>query len=116
MKGTFAFCRTREALKRLDHGDILQRISTEEYYKKEKGKILKSPDTFHWIPTDQPIESFPPFEDWKSLSNLHYYDDLKLNDPEAELIYLTEKDRIVDETNPQADRTKKRWFLKSLWS
>ena len=116
MKGTFAYCHTREAFKRMEHGDILQRLADEKYYRKEKGGISKSDDTYYWIPSEQPPESFPTFEEWRSLSNLHYYEDLKKNYPNEVLLYLSHNDKVLEEDHPKSDKEMKRWFLKSLWS
>ena len=112
MKGTFAFCRTKEAIKRLNDGEIIQNISNETYYRKRKRKIESSYDCVKWVLFDKPLEKFPPYEEWRSISNLHYHEDLVPQIVKGKTLnYLTLDDKIVNEDHPEADKTKKRWFL-----
>ena len=113
--GTYPFCRTKEAVKRMHDDDVIQRIATDDYYKIEHGLLKISSNLVHWDLCPHSIESLPPYEDWRSLSNLHYYEDFK-TDKSIKVKYLTADDCIVSETNPLADKSKKRWFLEDLWS
>lgn len=114
MRGTFAYCRTKEAIKRMEDGDIIQNLSTEQYFKIEKGMVCVSSDCFRWGEFTPPMETFPPYEEWKSVSNLHYYEDLKKEIGEQKLRYLTCDEEIIDESDIQADKNKKRWFYGNL--
>lgn len=114
MRGTFAYCRTKEAKRRMMDGDIIQRLRTEQYFKYENDTIYVSTDCHKWGEFLPPMETFPPYEEWKSLSNLHYYDDLKKELGDQKLWYLTKDEKVVDEYDMQADKSKKRWFAGDL--
>ena len=116
MKGTFQYCRTEEALKRMDDGDIVQHLQSEHYFKKDNGRVLTSTDTFRWGEYVIPMDHFALNEEWRSLSNLHYYQDLKKHFKSELLFYLTQDNQIVNEENKLADKTKKRWFQGNLLS
>ena len=113
MKGTFQYCRTKDAIEWLKAGDIIQNIETDEYFKMKRGQILVSDDSFHWNKYNAPIEVFPPFVEWRSLSDLHYYSDLKRECPDAEFLFLSKENQILTEDDNESDKSKKRWFLKS---
>lgn len=115
MKGTFAFCKTQEAIKRLNDGDIIQNLETEQYFKKRNGELLISNNCLKWRKFEGAM-TFSPLTDWRSLSNLHYYDDLKTAFPSEEIQYLTSDKKVIKETDPAADKNKKRWFIGSLLS
>lgn len=113
MKGTHVFCRTNEAVKRMQDGDIIQNLTNEQYFKQHDSLIYVSKDCFRWEKYEQPMESFPPYEEWKSLSDLHYYSDL-VSTKEIDtthLKYLTLDDRKLSFGDVEADLTKKRWFI-----
>lgn len=114
MKGTFQYCHTAEAVKRMNDGDILQNLTSEQYFKKENGITLTSADTFKWCEYALPIEHFEADEEWRSLSNLHYYQDLKKHFKDESLNYLTIDNKVLSEDEPGADQTKKRWFQGNL--
>lgn len=107
MTGTFPFCRTSEAIRRLNGGDVIQNLVFNAYFKKEGDLIFVSEDNFRWEAFDQPLETFPPYHEWRSLSNLHYWEDLQGNNKK----YLTITDQVVDEDHPEADKSQKRWFI-----
>lgn len=113
MKGTFPFCRTNEAIKRMGDGDVIQNQDDELYFKKEGDIIFVSHDNFHWEEYTKPMELYPPYAEWRSLSNLHYWEDLKKDSilKKGQLKYLTLDDRVLDEEDTETDRTKKRWFV-----
>ena len=115
MQGTYPYCRTKEAIKRLQDDDVVQRLSTEMYYKIEHGVLKISHNTFQWEVCPHTVGTFPPYEEWRSLTNLHYYSDLK-KDESVKVKYLTPQEEVVSETHHLADKTKKRWFLEELWS
>lgn len=106
MNGTFAFCRTNEAIKRLGDGDVIQNIKNGYFFRKDGSKILVSNDYQSWEIFNEPFEVFPPYEEWKSVLNLHYYDDLEHNN----IYFLSLDDRILDKDDCEADKTMKRWF------
>lgn len=112
MKGTFFYCRTNQAIKWLEDGDIVQEIETGKYYKLINGKIFSSDDLEQWEETTQPIEVIPPFNEWRSIMNLHYYADIK---EDKLLKYMTPDERIVSEDSPEADKTKKRWIASDIF-
>ena len=114
MKGTFQYARTKEAIKWLYDGDIIQNIGSDEYYRLKNGKLYISDDSFHWVKYNQPIEAFPPYVEWRSLSNLHYYDDLKDEIGEEPICYLSSDNEVIEENDKRADKTQKRWFVKAL--
>ena len=116
MRGTFQYCRTYEAIKRMDDGDIVQHLKTEHYFKKSDGRVLTSIDTFRWGEYVIPLDNFGLTDEWRSLSNLHYYEDLKKHFQSELLFYLTQDNQIVDEEDELADKTKKRWFQGKLFS
>lgn len=113
MPGTFAFCRTTEAVKRMNDGDIIQNLDSDLFFKQEGDTILFSIDCNKWNIFREPMNTFPPFVEWRSLSNLHYYNDLVM-ESSAKIQYLTVDDVIIEESNPLADKTKKRWFINNM--
>lgn len=115
MSGTFAFCRTKEAIKRMDDWDIIQNLTTEQYFKKEKGKVFISTDCYNWNLFAFPMETFPPYTEWRSLSNLHYYEDLKNEAADQTLCYLSQNEEILDEHDSRVDKSKKRWFVGAIF-
>lgn|SRR5437763_13255720 len=100
------YCRTNKAIEWLNDGDIIQHVYDEVYFKKEGDTILSSRDCFHWEEFGLPMETFPSFEEFRSITNLHYYDEI-----EGEKVFLTSDDRVVSENDPEADKSKKRWFI-----
>lgn len=99
------YCRTNEAVKWMNDGDVIQNLESEEYYKKEGLSVFVSHDTIHWKKFELPMEIFPPYEEWRSITNLHYYDEV-----EGDKMFLTSDDRPVTEDDPEADKNKKRWY------
>ena len=116
MKGTFAYCRTKEAIKRMADGDIIQNCNTELYYKKLNKQTYVSTDSFSWEPSEDSIEFFPCYEEWRSLSNLHYYTDLETVTSIDEIRYLSPSGKILKPDDNRADKSKKRWFINYLLS
>lgn len=110
MTGTFSFCRTNEAIIWMNDGDVIQHLEDETYFKKEGDIVFISTDNVHWKEFTQPMEIFPTFTEWRSLSNLHYFTDLMM-DHNSLPKYLTPDDRILDYEHPEADILKKRWFM-----
>lgn len=110
MTGTFSFCKTNEAWKRVDDGDIVQHLNSEMYYKKDsKGIVYQSLNLSNWTEC-YGIPLFDLNDDWRSLSNLHYYHDLK-SMASGSLMFLTIDDQVIDEHHPTSDKEKKRWFV-----
>lgn len=111
MNGTFPYCHTKEAIKRMEDGNIILHLSSEIYFKKSKKQIHSSLDGRNWELYEQPLITFPIYEEWRSLSNLHYYEDLVESAHGKPLKFLTTNDKMVDETHPKADKLKMRWFI-----
>lgn len=101
--------RTNKAIQWLDDGDIIQHVNNETYFKKEGDTVLSSQDCRKWEEFECPMETFPPFEEFRSITNLHYYNEIK-----GEKLFLISEDHIIPENHPEADKTKKRWFTKIL--
>lgn len=99
------YCRTNKAIEWLNDGDTIQHLANLFYFKKKEDSILFSNDAIHWDKFREPLETFPPYDEWRSITNLHYYDEI-----EGEKSYLTSDDRCINEDDPEADKTKKRWF------
>lgn len=114
MKGTFQYSRTRDAIEWLKAGDIIQNIETDEYFKMRKGKVFISDDSFHWVRFTNPIQVYPPYMEWRSLSNLHYYEDLKNELGDETICYLSDEMEVFEENDKRADKKQKRWFVKSM--
>lgn len=114
MRGTFPYCRTGEALKRMEDGDIIQNLRTEQYFKKEAQTVYASTDSFKWGEFAPGMNIFSSDEEWRSLSNLHYYNDLKKEAGEQKIWFLTRDNEVIDETSPLANKNKKRWFYGSI--
>lgn len=104
-------CRTKEALKRLNDGDIIQNLDSEDYFQKIDGSVYISKDCMNWKKFEIPMYTFPPYNEWRSVTNLHYYHDLKIEKSEEEKLFLTVDKKVVDKNHPKADREKKRWFM-----
>ena len=104
------FCQTEEALKRLLDGDIIENVEQQFFLRKDNHQLLMSYDCVRWQQTDNSFSSFFSGGIWRSLSNLSYYQQLKEEDPQASLSYLTEQDTILPESHPNVDKTKRRWF------
>lgn len=114
MRGTFQYCKTKEAIKRMEDGDMIQNCKTEQYFKMENNIIYASTNTINWGEFVPPMTTFPPYEEWRSCSNLHYYKDLKKQAGNKKIWYLTNDEQVIDETDSRADKNKKRWFFGSL--
>lgn len=99
------YCRTNKAIEWLNDGDIIQNLSTDDYFKKEGTTVFVSRNTLNWKEFELLLETFPPYEEWRSITNLHYYDEIQ-----GEKSYLTPDDRCIDEDDPEADKNKKRWY------
>jgi hypothetical protein len=110
MIGTFPYCRTNEAVKWLDDGDTIQHIQDEMYLKKENGTILVSNDNRSWQEFKFPMEVFPSYVEWRSVTNFHYVKDLTEHVDKQTVKYLTPDDKVVSYDDPEADKTKKRWI------
>ena len=116
IRGTFAYCRTKEAIKRMKEGDIIQNCNSEIYYKQLNNQTYMSHDSFSWKPSDTPMKLYPCYEEWRSLSNLHYYDDLIGGTSETNLRYLTKDGKVLKYDDRRANKFKKRWFINHLLS
>jgi hypothetical protein len=112
MKGTFPYCRTKEVILWMNDGDIVQNLTSEEYFKKEDAMVFVSQNLSHWEEFNEPMEIFPPYIEWRSLTNLHYYKDIKTDKP---LNYLTADERILAEEDHEANRESKRWFFNDIF-
>jgi hypothetical protein len=105
------YCRSKEAFKWLSDGDIIQNLESEEFYKEENGTILTSLDCVQWRPFNKPMVVFPPYVEWRSISNFHYYNDLKKTNPDSLLYYLTNQEELLNEDHSLADKDRKRWLV-----
>jgi hypothetical protein len=112
MIGTYPYCRTNEAIKWLEDGDTIQHLETEIYFKKENDIVYTSTDNIRWEEFTQPMEIFPTYTEWRSISDLHYFTDLIDHIPLPK--YLTSDDRVIGYDHPEADITKKRWFALTI--
>lgn len=100
------YARTNKAIEWLNDGDIIQHLGNLFYFRKKDSTILFSNDVIHWDQFQEPLETFPPYDEWRSIMNLHYY-----NDIEGEKLYLTPDEKVLPESDPEADKSKKRWFI-----
>lgn len=109
--GTYPFCRTKEAIQRMLDGDVIQNTMTSDYFKVEHLKFYISSDCIHWEEFTRPMETFPPYVEWRSVHNLHYYADLKRPPNNEPMWFLASDGEVLIEDHPKTDKTKKRWFL-----
>jgi hypothetical protein len=110
MKGTFAYCRTKDAIAWMEDGDIIQHLQDRTYFKKVNSIVYFSDDSLHWEEFTTPMETFPPYEEWRSIYNLHYLKDLEHKNKSG-VKYLAPNDIVLPYDDPEADKTKKRWFV-----